>query len=416
MGQVSNLVMSLLVLPTSRNSVWSKILGVPWEAMVAAHRVLGYLLLVTTFVHQALFWKVWADQADGTPAGTGKGQLAESGAIFAVPMTFHADNWTIPTIIIVQWCTLICMGIFAFHKIRRSNFELFYYTHHIFLVLYIAALWHASSLWYTLSGGLALYALDRLLRFSRGCAVANVSLLTVNGDVTELVIDKLDNAVPHFEMGQYAFVNIPEISLLQWHPFTIASAPHEQLLRFNIKNMGPGTWTAALHTLGSIGGPMPIVNIDAAYGLPLELHRYKRIVLVLGGIGVTPGLSILSEIHELAKTEATPSVHFVWSIRDGRMLDICGPRLEEICQDPSFEISVHLTVQGDKSEEALHHHAGLITSTQRPDYKEVLNSSLTVARPEDTLVFACGPAALINSASVATFSAGMNFHSETFEL
>jgi len=33
-------------------------------------------------------------------------------------------------------------------------------------------------------------------------------------------------AVSH-RMGQYMFVNVPEISLLAWHPFTISSAPSD---------------------------------------------------------------------------------------------------------------------------------------------------------------------------------------------
>ena len=31
----------------------------------------------------------------------------------------------------------------------------------------------------------------------------------------------------HFEAGDYVFLNVPAVSLLEWHPFTISSSPQE---------------------------------------------------------------------------------------------------------------------------------------------------------------------------------------------
>ena len=56
----------------------------------------------------------------------------------------------------------------SLEPIRRRFFEAFYYTHHLFLVVFGLALWHsitvAGSLTGTLSFGLVLYGLDRVLR------------------------------------------------------------------------------------------------------------------------------------------------------------------------------------------------------------------------------------------------------------
>lgn len=117
---------------------------------------------------------------------------------------------------------------------------------------------------------------------------------------------------PSFEAGQYAFLNIPEISTLQWHPFTISSAPSEHLLRFYIKSMGPGSWTENLFQLAQTSSTLnsvPMINIDAPYGLGLEwkrysltqclkLLRYRRLIIIVGGVGVTPALSILEELYQ----------------------------------------------------------------------------------------------------------------------
>jgi NADPH oxidase len=46
------------------------------------------------------------------------------------------------------------------------------------------------------------------------------------------------------EVGQYIFVNCPSISLLEWHPFTLTSAPEEDF--FSIHVRVAGDWTENL--------------------------------------------------------------------------------------------------------------------------------------------------------------------------
>jgi hypothetical protein len=38
-----------------------------------------------------------------------------------------------------------------------------------------------------------------------------------------------------FEAGQFAWINIPAIDPIQWHPFSISSAPEDDLVTFHIK-------------------------------------------------------------------------------------------------------------------------------------------------------------------------------------
>lgn len=46
------------------------------------------------------------------------------------------------------------------------------------------------------------------------------------------------------EVGQYIFINCPSISLLEWHPFTLTSAPEEDF--FSIHVRAAGDWTERL--------------------------------------------------------------------------------------------------------------------------------------------------------------------------
>ena len=51
----------------------------------------------------------------------------------------------------------------------------------------------------------------------------------------------------HMEVGQYVFLNIPEISTLEWHPFTMTSAPEEDYLSVHVREAGD--WTEKLISL-----------------------------------------------------------------------------------------------------------------------------------------------------------------------
>ena len=49
-----------------------------------------------------------------------------------------------------------------------------------------------------------------------------------------------------YKAGQYASLRVPEISRLEWHPFTISSAPCDDFLMFHIKAVGVLPFPASL--------------------------------------------------------------------------------------------------------------------------------------------------------------------------
>jgi NADPH oxidase len=58
------------------------------------------------------------------------------------------------------------------------------------------------------------------------------------------------------EVGQYIFVNCPSISFLEWHPFTLTSAPEEEFFSVHIR--AAGDWTRNLiRTFEQQHSPMP---------------------------------------------------------------------------------------------------------------------------------------------------------------
>ena len=129
LGQIANVVIGLLVLPVAKNGVWSRVFGVSWEGLIAYHRMLGYAFLLIVLAHMLSWWYVYHL----------KGSFPSD--IFAVPMTYHKDNFTVPLSVLTSLFMFVIMGGLTFHVVRRLNYELFYYFHLFSGVVFLSVLW-----------------------------------------------------------------------------------------------------------------------------------------------------------------------------------------------------------------------------------------------------------------------------------
>ena len=107
--------------------------------------------------------------------------------------------------------------------------------------------------------------------------------------------------------GQYAWITLPAIDPFESQPFTIFSAPFDSIgpdgiVQFSIKDQGDGTWTGRLAALAKShsscsGADEPLyVSLDGPYGRAINYSEYEDVVLVAGGIGITPMASIVAEM------------------------------------------------------------------------------------------------------------------------
>lgn len=109
---------------------------------------------------------------------------------------------------------------------------------------------------------------------------------------TEVVLRAVGKPIEKHRAGQFLFVRFPNTDTLdESHPFTISSAPHEDVLRVTIK--GSGDFTRALFTDLQPG-------MDAVVEGPYGMFDYKsggrKQIWIAGGIGVTPFLSFIRDI------------------------------------------------------------------------------------------------------------------------
>jgi len=113
-----------------------------------------------------------------------------------------------------------------------------------------------------------------------------------NTFTTEVVLRAKKDPISKHRAGQFLFVRFPkEKTLDESHPFTISSAPREDVLRVTIKASGDFT----RHLFENLKTGMDAV-IEGAYGMFDYKTGGQKQIWVAGGIGVTPFLSFIRDM------------------------------------------------------------------------------------------------------------------------
>lgn len=157
-----------------------------------------------------------------------------------------------------------------------------------------------------LAGALWLWIATRPLRRPRPHTVASVEM--AGRDAVELMLTPQSRTLAHAP-GQYAYLRFGSKAVSrEEHPFTIASAPGEDGLRFTIRCAGD--FTSLLPRVE----PGETVWVDAPYGQfsYLTAPWARRLVFIAGGVGITPMLSMLR--HMAAGGERRETI-LLWSNR-----------------------------------------------------------------------------------------------------
>ncbi|XP_057993638.1 respiratory burst oxidase homolog protein A-like isoform X2 [Hevea brasiliensis] len=216
---------------------------------------------------------------------------------------------------------------------RLTGFNAFWYSHHLFVLVYILLVihgvflylvhrWYQKTTWMYLAVPVLLYAGERALRFFRsGFYTVQLQKVAIYpGNVLTLQMSKPSQF--RYKSGQYMFVQCPAVSPFEWHPFSITSAPGDDYLSVHIRQLGD--WTQELKRVFSEACERPVAGksgllradettkkslpkllIDGPYGAPAQDYRNYDVLLLVGlGIGATPFISILKDLlNNIVKME-----------------------------------------------------------------------------------------------------------------
>jgi predicted ferric reductase/Ca2+-binding EF-hand superfamily protein len=174
----------------------------------------------------------------------------------SVPSYFHLVFQSIFGITgIIMILFIGAMAISGIGDLRRKNFECFWYIHKLYHSIFILIGLHGigrvfaeQTYWKFIIGPAAVFFIELCLRgfryfFNR---TKILSAKTLDSGVIELILQR-----PRFwnhSAGQFASINIRDVSFIQYHPFTIASSQQQKDVIFYIAPAG--WWTKSLETIG----------------------------------------------------------------------------------------------------------------------------------------------------------------------
>ncbi|KAJ2158187.1 hypothetical protein GGF46_003960 [Coemansia sp. RSA 552] len=223
------LFMSPAMLELLRRTLVSRYVVI--EKNVHAHKIAAYTMTFWTICHIIYYYYIFHKGAAAS-----KGETTFSSKLFGtmVGKTGHAMLFLFFFIFVA-----------SIPVVRRRFYEVFYWVHHLFVPCVILLFVHGgaeSFQWYIIAPGL-IYIVDRLYRFGRS-RFRRPRILAVIQHPSNVIELKIERRGMKFQVGQYIYLNIPSISLIEWHPFTLTSAPEEDVLSVHI--WVAGGWTRKL--------------------------------------------------------------------------------------------------------------------------------------------------------------------------
>ncbi|KAJ8252749.1 hypothetical protein GJAV_G00205140 [Gymnothorax javanicus] len=334
---------------------------------------------------------------------------------------------------------LILIITSSMEVIRRSYFEVFWYTHHLFVIFFIGLVIHgagrivrgqtAQSLrehnpqvcvryyeawghnstfcpvpnftgnppmtWKWVVGPMFLYVCERIVRFFRSQQKVVITKVVMHPSKTLELQMKMKGF--RMEVGQYIFLKCPSISHLEWHPFTLTSAPEEDHFSVHIRIVGD--WTQGLYE--ACGGNKP--GTQEAWKLPK--------LGVDGPFGTASEDSVWYKQVQENSNVFTKKIYFYWLCPETQAFEwfadllqsLEGQMLEKGMSDfLSYNIYLTRWKETEAAHFRVHHEAendpitGLKQKTLygKPNWDNEFNTIGTKHPGSRVGVFLCGPTAL----------------------
>ena len=256
----------------------------PYDRMNKLHRWIGYSLLALLFAHPLLLIIGYGAVTDHAP-------LAQTASFF----TEWEDVWNafIGTILFL-YASILSIPVIR----KKLRYELWHGTH---LLMYLAIalsfghqissgdVTRGGALKYWLALNFSVFGVLLFFRFIKPVT----KFLDISFRVSKVIKETADTYSVyltgrsierfHFAPGQFANISFLQKGMWSIHPFSFSQEENGETLRFTMKELGDHT-----KQLGTLR-PGTHVLIDGPHGyFTLERAMRKKILLIAGGIGVTP--------------------------------------------------------------------------------------------------------------------------------
>ncbi|KAH6615399.1 hypothetical protein C7974DRAFT_466351 [Boeremia exigua] len=385
-GHYADFLMGLMIIPVSRNSLVGRAFGVHHSTLMAAHKFVSYLFTAAVVAHGVTYLTYamapFAESelkdhtfATGNPTMT----LEESEA---------RGSWYTTTTYngIASLLIIIVIVLTSLPFVRRRNYNMFYYFHCFCSTsIFIGASIHASTDFYLVLPGLFLYMIDigmRVFSGESGGSHNKVAAIIENAgadwyrisfpawdkksksNTTDLLTEKA------LTMGfplKYYYINVPNISKMQNHPFTAAvpstntSGPVFLFQKSQGKKQKSlnKEWTWKLgNMVPNSGDKMDLeVRLEGPY-LPRDtrFETAYHTLCIVGGTGLTGAYSLATWWLEARASNSGSTFTLVWTIRDKEASTIAEWQLlnEIAARTPGLMLITHVSSQDGRLDPAMH--------------------------------------------------------------
>ncbi|KNC99755.1 uncharacterized protein SPPG_05133 [Spizellomyces punctatus DAOM BR117] len=445
-GKTLNLNCSFIILPVLRNILcWLRSTPladiIPLDDNINMHKLVFGFISVAAILHATFHYLDFAWNANKFGVDIGHqawGNLAgATGHLIALMMILMAAT------------SLFKRKLITFMGRRFDGYRTFLMVHKLWMPCF-ALLWlHGPIFWAFSIWPLALMGLEKLVQTTRAKVdVVIVDAKIVGSDILSLKMKLQGKRKFIYKAGEYLFLNCPDIAELEWHPFTITSAPEEPFFSCHIRARPEMDWCYQLRVLLGLGKTgvqnvqpsirktsnieagdielpsavagfnepkavgRPRLRVDGPYGAASEeVFDHSTVILVGAGIGVTPFISILKSMSIRAKqrqglegeTDHTKlKVYFYWICRDDQELLSFKDLLDAVIDTADLRdvVSVNTYTTGELNLkkvkiESYNQYSG------KPNWTRILREVAQGHQGEEIGVFMCGPLPLARELSFA---------------
>ncbi|XP_031404619.1 respiratory burst oxidase homolog protein A-like isoform X2 [Punica granatum] len=304
--------MAVILLPVCRNTVtWLRTSHpinsvIPFNDNINFHKLVASGIVIGVILHGGIHLVCDFPRISGSDWSIFRQTI---GARFQYHQPSYID--ILATIEVASGITMVILMAVAFslatkwprrqssplpRSVRRvTGYNTFWYSHHLFVFVYALLIVHSMFLfltnnvyekttWMYIAFPVLLYTGERIFRAVRS-GFYNVKILrasTYPGKVLFLSFSKPDGFV--YRSGMSIYVQCPQISPFEWHPFSLTSGPNEDHLSVHIRSLGD--WSYDLYSI-----------------FQEDYVKYDIVVLIGLGIGATPFLSILKDVMHKMDSE-----------------------------------------------------------------------------------------------------------------
>lgn len=282
------------------------------------HRLTGELAFIFMLVHPTLLFI---------------NLFPESIYLYLLNLSDAAINYG--KLAVVGFSTIIILTIFVhlpYHIWRRIHqlivIPLIFLSLHVLVIQSDVSLFLPLKLWILalLATGIAIYIYKVILYKYIGPKFDYIiDSVNKKGQITEIIL-KAEGKELGYEPGQFAFVVFENSEVGdEEHPFSLSSSPTWSKIRLSVKKSGD--FTSSLASLKK-GGKAKLYGPYGQFSRR-ALSTNKEILMIAGGIGITPFLSM---VNYFKSKNLKINYKLIYSYKNDSE-DVYKPELMEICGD-----------------------------------------------------------------------------------